>query len=45
MGFKIFLIGPLIPVIFKVSILLHKTTPLLEGPCSSPDTNLFMMIS
>jgi hypothetical protein len=43
MGFKIFLIGPLIPVIF--SILIHKTTPLLEGPCSSPDTNLFMLIS
>jgi hypothetical protein len=25
--------------------LFHKTTPELEGPCSFPDTNLFILIS
>jgi hypothetical protein len=31
--------------IFKVLILLNKTTPQLEEPCTSPDANLFMLIS
>jgi hypothetical protein len=44
-GFQIFLIGPFIPVSFKVLILLNKTTSQLEGPCFLPDGNLFMLIS
>jgi hypothetical protein len=31
--------------VFKVFILLNRTTSQLEGPCSSSDTNLFMLLS
>jgi hypothetical protein len=39
MSFKICLIDPLIPAIFKVKILLNKAGSHLEGLCSSPDSN------
>jgi hypothetical protein len=42
-GFSIFLIGPLISVIF-ISFDFAPTSQ-LEGPCSSSDTNLCMLIS